>query len=158
MSCAPFDKVAQDDRRVGSKLLDRFHRAPQTAIVLLFTDGAETSAVSRSLRTARHARAVNTASTMEAIAVSTNEASMPRSHTSGGDVAPTCHSGRPVRRSVWKPSPSMSLPLRWMPTTHRHARDLDRFLGCYAPDAVIEGGSGQVLMRGREASGVLPAE
>ena len=32
-----------------------------------------------------------------------------------------------------------------------NARDLDRFLECYSPDAVIEDGSGQVLMRGREA-------
>ncbi len=29
-----------------------------------------------------------------------------------------------------------------------NARDLDRFLKCYSPDAVIEDGSGQVLMRG----------
>jgi uncharacterized protein (TIGR02246 family) len=32
-----------------------------------------------------------------------------------------------------------------------NARDLDRFLGYYAPDAVIEDGAGQVLMRGRDA-------
>jgi len=32
-----------------------------------------------------------------------------------------------------------------------NARDLDRFLECYSADAVIEDGSGQVLMRGREA-------
>ena len=32
-----------------------------------------------------------------------------------------------------------------------NARDLDRFLECYAPDAVIEDGTGQVLMRGRDA-------
>jgi len=32
-----------------------------------------------------------------------------------------------------------------------NARDLDRFLECYSPDAVIEDGSGQVLLRGREA-------
>ena len=31
-----------------------------------------------------------------------------------------------------------------------NARDLDRFLEYYAPDAVIEDGAGQVLMRGRE--------
>lgn len=31
-----------------------------------------------------------------------------------------------------------------------NARDLDRFLECYSPDAVIEDGSGRVLMRGRE--------
>lgn len=32
-----------------------------------------------------------------------------------------------------------------------NARDVDRFLECYSPDAVIEDGSGKVLMRGREA-------
>jgi uncharacterized protein (TIGR02246 family) len=32
-----------------------------------------------------------------------------------------------------------------------NARDLERFLGCYAADAVIEDGTGQVMMRGREA-------
>ena len=32
-----------------------------------------------------------------------------------------------------------------------NARDLERFLECYAPDATIEDGSGKVLMRGREA-------
>lgn len=32
-----------------------------------------------------------------------------------------------------------------------NARDLERFLGCYAADAVIEDGTGQVLMRGHEA-------
>ena len=32
-----------------------------------------------------------------------------------------------------------------------NARDLERFLDHYAPDAVIEDGAGQVLMRGREA-------
>ena len=32
-----------------------------------------------------------------------------------------------------------------------NARNLDRFLECYAPDAVIEDGTGQVLMRGRDA-------
>ncbi len=32
-----------------------------------------------------------------------------------------------------------------------NARDLDRFLECYSSDAVIEDGSGKVLMRGREA-------
>ena len=32
-----------------------------------------------------------------------------------------------------------------------NARDLDRFLERYSPDAVIEDGSGQILMRGREA-------
>jgi uncharacterized protein (TIGR02246 family) len=32
-----------------------------------------------------------------------------------------------------------------------NARDVDRFLECYSPDAVIEDGKGQVLMRGREA-------
>jgi uncharacterized protein (TIGR02246 family) len=30
-------------------------------------------------------------------------------------------------------------------------RDLDRFLECYSPDAVIEDGTGQILMRGRDA-------
>lgn len=32
-----------------------------------------------------------------------------------------------------------------------NARDLERFLDCYSPDAVIEDASGQVLMRGRDA-------
>jgi uncharacterized protein (TIGR02246 family) len=32
-----------------------------------------------------------------------------------------------------------------------NARNLHRFLECYSPDAVIEDGTGQVLMRGREA-------
>ena len=32
-----------------------------------------------------------------------------------------------------------------------NARDLERFLDCYAPDAAIEDGTGQVMMRGREA-------
>ena len=32
-----------------------------------------------------------------------------------------------------------------------NARDLDRFLDCYSPDAVIEDASGQVLMRGRDS-------
>lgn len=32
-----------------------------------------------------------------------------------------------------------------------NARDLERFLDCYTADAVIEDGSGQVMMRGREA-------
>ena len=32
-----------------------------------------------------------------------------------------------------------------------NARDLDRCLECYSPEAVIEDGNGQVLMRGREA-------
>lgn len=32
-----------------------------------------------------------------------------------------------------------------------NARDLDRFLDCYSPDAEIEDATGQVLMRGREA-------
>jgi hypothetical protein len=32
-----------------------------------------------------------------------------------------------------------------------NARDLERFLGCYSPDAVIEDGTGRVLMRGHEA-------
>jgi uncharacterized protein (TIGR02246 family) len=31
-----------------------------------------------------------------------------------------------------------------------NARDLERFLECYTPDAVIEDGTGQVLMQGRE--------
>ncbi len=32
-----------------------------------------------------------------------------------------------------------------------NARDLDRFLDCYSPDAVIEDARGQVLMRSRDA-------
>ncbi|MGQ0733592.1 MAG: nuclear transport factor 2 family protein [Acidobacteriota bacterium] len=32
-----------------------------------------------------------------------------------------------------------------------NSRDLDRFLDCYSPDAIIEDASGQVLMRGRDA-------
>lgn len=32
-----------------------------------------------------------------------------------------------------------------------NARDLDRFLDCHSPDAVIEDATGQVLMRGRDA-------
>jgi uncharacterized protein (TIGR02246 family) len=32
-----------------------------------------------------------------------------------------------------------------------NARDLDRFLECYSPDAVIEDGRGQVLRQGRDA-------
>jgi uncharacterized protein (TIGR02246 family) len=32
-----------------------------------------------------------------------------------------------------------------------NARDLERFLACYAPDVVVEDGTGQVLMRGHEA-------
>jgi hypothetical protein len=32
-----------------------------------------------------------------------------------------------------------------------NARNLDRFLDCYSANAVIEDGTGQVLMRGREA-------
>ncbi len=32
-----------------------------------------------------------------------------------------------------------------------NARDLDRFLDCYSPDAVIEDASGQVIMRGRDS-------
>jgi hypothetical protein len=32
-----------------------------------------------------------------------------------------------------------------------NARDIDRFLDCYAPDAVIEDGSGKVLRQGRDA-------
>jgi uncharacterized protein (TIGR02246 family) len=32
-----------------------------------------------------------------------------------------------------------------------NARDVDRFLACYSPDAVIEDGRGQVLMRGHDA-------
>jgi len=36
-----------------------------------------------------------------------------------------------------------------------NARDLDRFLECFSPDAVIEDGRGHVLMRGREAMRVV---
>jgi hypothetical protein len=32
-----------------------------------------------------------------------------------------------------------------------NAHDINRFLACYAPDAVIEYGTGRILMRGREA-------
>src|SRR5215470_3958845 len=32
-----------------------------------------------------------------------------------------------------------------------NARNLERFLDCYAPDAVIEDGAGNVMMRGRDA-------
>lgn len=32
-----------------------------------------------------------------------------------------------------------------------NARDLDRFLDCYSPDAVIEDGRGEVLRHGRNA-------
>ena len=36
-----------------------------------------------------------------------------------------------------------------------NARDLERFLACYTPDAVIEDGTGQVWMHGREAMRAL---
>jgi uncharacterized protein (TIGR02246 family) len=32
-----------------------------------------------------------------------------------------------------------------------NARDLQRFLDCYAPEAVIEDGTGNAMMRGRDA-------
>ena len=32
-----------------------------------------------------------------------------------------------------------------------NARDLDRFVGCYSPDAVLEDGAGGVVARGHEA-------
>ena len=36
-----------------------------------------------------------------------------------------------------------------------NARDLERFLSCYTPEAVIEDGAGNVMMRGREAMRAL---
>lgn len=36
-----------------------------------------------------------------------------------------------------------------------NARDLERFLDCYAQDAVIEDGAGNVMMRGRDAMRTL---
>lgn len=32
-----------------------------------------------------------------------------------------------------------------------NARDLDRFLSCYSPDAVVEDGAGTVMMQGHDA-------
>src|SRR5688500_5030721 len=78
--------------------IERFHAmAPSRLASPRFkVDDKDASSLMRSLCTARYAIAVATTNAVAAMAVKTNCTSTPPSQTSGGNVGPICHSGRPV--------------------------------------------------------------